>query len=70
MNFIKNSYIHSRFFLVSGVIIFFFILSFPFPVLLPLAKVSLVFFAAIIVLDVLLVFNKSIHFECKRSLPR
>lgn len=65
----KNLYINIRFFLISGLIIFLFVLCFAFPFLLPIAKTALVLFIVIALVDVALIFNANVSFQCERMLP-
>lgn len=69
ISFIKDLYIHLRFFLIAGMIIFLFVAAFAFPWILPIAKTALVIFIAVVVLDALLLFNQSVDVKCDRSLP-
>jgi uncharacterized protein (DUF58 family) len=66
----KNIFIHLRFFKVTGILILAFVLAFPFPVLFPIAKTLLVIFAAMLGLDVILLFKKSNKIDCERNVPR
>ena len=66
----KNVYLSTRFFLVFGFVILLFVLSFPFPLLFPLAQTALAVALALVVLDILLVFNKNVRVKCRRRLPK
>ncbi len=66
----KNLFLNTRFFLLFGLVIALFVLSFPFDALLPLAQTALVLAIALIVLDALLLFNKKVRVKVRRRLPK
>lgn len=66
----RNFYIHVRFFLGLSAVLLAFVLSFPFPFLLPFAKSLLVFFFIVVLVDTLLLFNKGVRLVCSRELPK
>lgn len=70
MALIKNCYVHFRLFWIVGAIILFFILAFPLPWLLPVAKTLVVIFVAVILLDGILLFNRNVRLSCTRQLPK
>jgi len=67
---IKNLYLTNRFFLVFGIIIGTFILSFPFGILLPIAKMLLAIAILVTLVDYFLLFNKAMRVQVRRRLPR
>lgn len=66
---VKNLYINIRFFLLAGLIILLFVVSFTIPFLLFVAKAALVFFLAITLVDIALLFSRHVKFRCNRRLP-
>lgn len=67
---IRNLYLPTRFFLLSGGIIFLFILGFPWPIFTVIGKTALVAFVAVIIADVVMLHGKSVAFTCTRSTSR
>lgn len=69
MNLFKNLFLTSRFFFGVGILIAALVLSYPFPLLLPIAKTACILFAVIVMIDIVLLFNKSVNIEIKRKTP-
>ncbi|WP_237390587.1 DUF58 domain-containing protein [Fulvivirga sediminis] len=67
---IKNLYLPFRFFGGLGVIFVLFILGFPFYFFFPLAHTVLVAFLVLVILDIILLFNKGVSFNAERSTSR
>ena len=70
MKLFKQLYIENRFFYVFLGVICIFILGYPFPFILKLAKVVLFLFLLTVVAEVLWLFNKNIQFKIERKSPR
>lgn len=70
IKFFKNLFLTSRFFYAVAALVALFTLSYPFPLLLPLAKTACVLFAVVIAIDILILFNKTIQLEIKRKTPQ
>ena len=69
-NVYQNLFLSIRFFQTTGLITLLFIVSFSFPLLLPVAKACLVIFLSLVLVDIVLLFNRSIRFNCARSVPK
>lgn len=67
---LRNVYLNNRFFLLFGGITALFIASFPFSFLYPVAQALLIGAFALVVVDLLLLFNRGVQIECTRQLPR
>ena len=67
---IKNIYLTNRFFLLFGGIIGFFVISFPFDFLFPVAQTLFVLSIILVLVDILLLFNRSVRVKCRRRLPK
>jgi uncharacterized protein (DUF58 family) len=67
MGFIKNFFLTSRFFYAMGCIIALMMLSYGFPMLLPIAKTVGVVFFVVCLVDTMLLFNKGIRVEAERD---
>ena len=70
MNGIKSLYLTNRFFLLFGVIIGLFVASFPFSFLMPIAQTTLVLAIALVLLDILLLYNSKTTLRARRRLPK
>ena len=66
----KNIYLSDRFFLLFGIIIGVFILSFPFDFLFPLAQTLFVLALVLVVVDVMLLFGGGDKVKIRRHLPK
>ena len=66
----KHLFLTNRFFYLFGIIIFVFLLSFPFGLLFPVAQALLVLAIAIVGIDIFLLFSQDIPFTCKRIIPK
>lgn len=69
MNLFKNLFLTSRFFYGTAVLITIMILSYPMPFLLPFAKTGCILFGVIIIIDIILLFNKTVRIEINRKTP-
>ena len=69
MKLIKNLFLNSRFFYGTSLLIALLVLAYPFPFFLPLAQAGCVLFAVVVLVDVLLLFNRNMAFEIKRKAP-
>lgn len=67
---LRNLYLNNRFFWLFGGITSLFVASFPFSFLLPVAQALLVAAAALVLVDIFLLFNPAVDVECTRQLPR
>ena len=67
---LKNLYLTSRFFWVFGGLIFFFLLSFAFNLLFPLAQVLFVIVLGTVIFDIFLLFNRNTKVTARRHLPK
>ena len=66
----KNLYLTTRFFIVFGIVILVFILSFAWAWLFPAAQLSLILSLGVVLADIVLLFNKNVKVKCKRHLPK
>jgi uncharacterized protein (DUF58 family) len=69
MNVFRNLFLANRFYYGASIMIAFFILSYPFPFLLPIAKTALVLFAVVVLIDIVLLYNRRVIVEVKRKAP-
>jgi uncharacterized protein (DUF58 family) len=67
MGFVRNFFLTSRFFYVMGCIIALMMLSYGFPILLPIVKTVGVIFFVVCLVDTMLLFNRSIRVEVERD---
>ena len=67
IRFFTNFFIHTRFFLAAGLVALLFILAFPFPILFPLSKGVLIILGITLIVDILILFNRSLRFSCGRN---
>jgi len=67
---LRNVFLTNRFFWLFGGLTTLFIASFPFPFLFPVAKAVLVLAAAVVLVDMFLLFNRGVFVKCERELPR
>ncbi|WP_157493824.1 DUF58 domain-containing protein [Fulvivirga imtechensis] len=67
---LRNLYLPSRFFYLLGGIIFIFVLGFVWPVFLAIGQTTLLALAATLIVDVLLLYNKSLKLRCVRITSR
>jgi uncharacterized protein (DUF58 family) len=69
MKSLNNLFLSSRFFLGISLLVGLLVLAYPFTFILPYAKTASILFAVVIVIDFLLLFNRSIRIEIKRKTP-
>lgn len=69
ISFYKNLYVHSRTFLALSIVVVTFVLGFPFPIFFIIGKVLLVIVFTLMLLDAVLLFNKSTNLLVNRNLP-
>lgn len=67
---LRSLFLHGRFFMLFSGVLALFVLSFPFPFLMPIAKASFVGACALVLVDAILLFNPKVQITCKRELPR
>jgi uncharacterized protein (DUF58 family) len=66
----KQVYLTNRFFLMMGIVITLFVVSFVWDFLFSLAQTGLIMLAAIFVVDIALLFGLGVHIKCKRKTPK
>ncbi|HHH49649.1 MAG TPA: DUF58 domain-containing protein, partial [Saprospiraceae bacterium] len=66
----KNLYLNNRFFILFGIVISIFVLSFPFGFLFPVALTVLVLAVILVCADLLIVFNRNVKIRVRRRLPK
>ncbi len=66
----KNLYLSNRFFILFGAIVGLFLLSFPISFLFPVAQTAFVLALAIVVADIILLFNKTVKVKVRRQVPK
>src|SRR5688572_11391669 len=69
MKLVRNLFLTARFFYGAGALIALMTLSYPFPFLLPFAKTGCIIFPIVVVIDILLVFNRNVSIQVKRKTP-
>lgn len=69
IRFFKDLFLNNRFFYVMFGIILLFILSFIYPTLLEVAKLSVLIFLVVVILDILILFGSKKGIEATRTLP-
>jgi uncharacterized protein (DUF58 family) len=69
MNWLKELFLTSRFFVGMSLLILALVFSFPFPFLMPLAKAACVLYALVVVIDVIILFNRGVRIEVERKTP-
>ena len=67
---IKNIYLPNRFFILFGGVIGCFVISFSFGFLYPVAQTLFVLACMLVVVDIFLLFNRSVRIRCRRRLPK
>ena len=65
----KNLFLTNRFFYGVSLLILCMLLSYPFPFLFAFAKTAGVLYAVIAIIDVILLYNKSVNVVIKRETP-
>ena len=70
MTIIKNLYLSNRVFLLFGGIALLFVISFLFDFLFPVAQTCLVLAVVLLVIDLFLLFNKTVILKVRRYLPK
>ncbi len=63
-------YLGKRFFLVFGAVTALFVFAFPYPILFAVAKACLLIASTLVIVDLMLLFNKGVRLSCQRKLPR
>lgn len=66
----KHFFIHTRFFLFGGAIIFLLVLSYPFELLLPIALTSLLMLLLVTIADALMVFGPRVSLHASRTVSK
>ena len=66
----KNLYLTNRFFWLFGALVVLFVISFWAPLLFPVAQGIFVLALALVLLDVVLLFNRRVELHAERQLPR
>jgi uncharacterized protein (DUF58 family) len=69
MKIVKNLFLTSRFFYGMSLLIGAMILSYPFPIILSVAKAGCILFVLVVVIDILFLFNRNIVVEVRRKTP-
>ncbi|HEY0655513.1 MAG TPA: DUF58 domain-containing protein [Chryseosolibacter sp.] len=69
MRFIKDLFLPARFFYGAAVLIAAMILSYPFPLIMPIAKTACILFVVIVLIDILVLFSRALVIEVKRKVP-
>lgn len=67
---LRHLYLPARFFFCIGGIVLLFVLGFPWPVFMVIGQTALVALLALVVTDILLLYNKSVIFSCTRTTTR
>lgn len=70
IRFFKNFYLNRKFFLVLGIIILIFVISFVFPALLLPAQTLLALAIILLFADIFVLFRKKNHIDIQRNTPR
>ena len=70
MAFIRNLFLASRFYYGIVGLIALMLLSYPFPLIFPIAKSATILYFVIVLIDVVLLFNKNIVIQIERSTPQ
>lgn len=66
----KDLFLAGRFYYVMAALIAAMMLAYPFPLLLPFAQTALVLFAVIVVIDILILFNRNVTVRVEREAPQ
>ncbi len=69
-NYLQRVFLPPRFFWVCAALVLLFVISFPVPFLFPIAQAISLLFLAIILTDILLLFNRNLKVTAKRILPK
>lgn len=67
---LRNLYLSDRFFVLYLGLVAFFVLSFAFEILFPVAQTLFVLSVVLVLVDILLLFNRNVYVKCKRRLPK
>jgi uncharacterized protein (DUF58 family) len=67
MNFFRNLFVTNRFFLIMGGLTLAMMLSYAFPFLLPLVKTGFLLFVVLILVDVILLYNRRVGVSVRRD---
>ena len=67
---LRNLYLSNRFFLLFVGLAGFFVLSFAIEILYPVAQTLFVLSVALVLVDILVLFNRNVFIKCKRRLPK
>ena len=70
MNFIKNLFLTNRFFFVVAILTGGMMLSYAFPFLFAFVKTGCILFAVLILIDILLLYNRSVVVTAERDVLR
>ncbi len=70
LSFLQSLFLKSRIFEVLGGIILVFLLAFPFPILLPIAKLLLLLFFGVVGYDIYILYKKIDQIQVERKLPK
>ena len=66
----KNLYLTDRFFLLFGGLAGFFVLSFAIDILYPVAQTLFVLSVALVLIDILVLFNRNVFIDCSRKVSK
>lgn len=69
MKLLRNLFLTNRFFIALSVCALVMMLSYAFPLLLPIAKTALVLFFVVVLIDIVLLFNNKVILEAHRETP-
>jgi uncharacterized protein (DUF58 family) len=69
MKVFRDLFLSTRFFYAMAVLITAMTLSYPFPFILPFAKAACIVFAVVVVIDVIMLFSRSLSVDVKRKAP-
>src|SRR5687768_10504533 len=69
-DFFRNLYLTTRFFILYGIVILAFAISFAFDVIYPFAQLTFLVVSSIVVTDVILLFGKEGKLFCERSMSK
>lgn len=69
MNFIKNLFLTNRFFFVVAILTGGMMLSYAFPFLFALVKTGCILFAVLVLIDIILLYNRSVVVTAERDVP-
>jgi uncharacterized protein (DUF58 family) len=67
---LRNLYLSDRFFILFVGLAAFFVLSFAIDILYPVAQTLFVLSVALVLIDILILFNRNVNINCERRLPK